>query len=169
MRVTNVVLQAEWQIQLNLKVLSSQLRGARYNPKKFSGLIWKDKEIGGCCLVFNNGKIICNGAPSEREGYDMLKKYTSQLMFWQGPISLNNVRLVTISACHKLSGPVDLRLIYTLLGGSYEPEIFNGAMLKRDGVHYTIFATGNIVITGLKEIGDNVYATLLELELCVKS
>jgi transcription initiation factor TFIID TATA-box-binding protein len=168
MRVTNVVCQARWSTDVDLVKLSSQIQNAKYEPGRFSGIIWQQRCIGGNCLVFGNGKVICNGAKSIEDAHAMLEKYTSVLQTVMPEAVLTEVRMVTQSACHKLSGPVDFTMICHLLGGTYEPELFNAAMLKRDGVHYSIFGSGSVVITGLKD-EDLVYPVLLELELCVKS
>ena len=163
-----MVIQASWSRHLNLAQLHLQLNGARYDPRKFTGLIWKDPDVGGNCLVFGNGKVICSGSHSILDAHEMLRRYTELLKQFERGVHLVDVKLVTMSACHRLSGPVDLRLIVTLLGGMYEPELFNGAMLKRNRTNYTIFATGNVVIMGVKDEED-IYPILLELELCVKS
>jgi transcription initiation factor TFIID TATA-box-binding protein len=169
MRVTNVVFQASWKTPLDLAVLATRVVGARYDPRKFSGLIWKDVDIGGSCLVFSNGTLICSGAKSLDHGREVLAKYTDTMQRHGWDVTLNDIKLLTMSACHKLSGPIDLTLI-PAIGGTYEPELFNGAMLKREGIHYTLFATGSVIIMGMKpQLEDDVYAMLLELELSVKS
>ena len=65
MRLTNVVYQANLNVQIDLKCLVHQLNNGRYNPHTFSGLIYQNRKIGGNCLIFSNGKINCNGACSD--------------------------------------------------------------------------------------------------------
>jgi transcription initiation factor TFIID TATA-box-binding protein len=168
MRVTNVVCQARWSTAIDLTKLASQIESAKYDPGRFSGVIWKQRDIGGNCLVFANGKVICAGAKSIEHGLNMLGEYTHLLQTVVPEAVLKEFRMVTQSACHKLSGPVDFGMLCSLLGANYEPELFNAAMLRREGVHYSIFQSGSVVITGMKD-DELIYPVLLELELCVKS
>jgi TATA-box binding protein (TBP) (component of TFIID and TFIIIB) len=73
MRITNVVVQGELGCRIYLKQLVLKLFNVRYDPNRFSGIIWQHRTIGGNCLVFSSGKLNCNGKCSSfREGIKRL-------------------------------------------------------------------------------------------------
>ena len=54
-----------------------------------------------------------------------------------------------------------------LPGATYEPEIYYALNIKRKRVHFTVYRTGKVVISGITSehvIDDIVNPTLLELE-----
>lgn len=136
MRLTNVVYQGEMNCVLNLNFLTQQLINVRYSPRSFPGVIYQNRKIGGNCLIFSNGKINCNGpCESFSQGLKRLRKYARVIQKLGYDVRLQNVRLVTASACHKLSGKVNASSLSKSLNFSYDPELFPAVMLRRDGIH----------------------------------
>ena len=170
MIVTNSVYSARIGCDIGLRRLCHQLVNVRYNPRRFPGLIWQHRSIGGNCLVFSNGVINCNGkVSSAREGCKRLRRYARCLQKLGYPVNLTHIKWVTLSACHTLSTTLDLKLLATekpLV--VYEPELFPSANFKVEGVNFCCFQSGKVVMTGIKsfkQIEDIVYPTLVELEL----
>ena len=166
--ITNVVVQAQLNVNLDLYKLVHSLNNVKYNPKRFSAMIWHHKRIGGSCLLFKNGQMICNGAKSWEEARNKVRKYSRVLQKLGYPVSLSYVKLITASAVANLEKVLDLPSFLTLPGCAYEPELFNAAVFYRNSVHFSCFSTGKIVITGitsLKLIDRVVYPTLMEIEL----
>ena len=157
-QITNVVVHTDLHTAIDLTQLNDQ--DIRYDPETFSGAIWKHREIGGCCLVFRNGKLNCSGNRSVQEAKKRIKQYAGLLH--QSP---SKIEVITMSAVHQLSTELDYRRTLELLGATYEPEIHNAVMLKRGKIHYNCFRTGKVIIMGIRDI-DDIYPTLLELELC---
>lgn len=152
MYMTNVVYVADLKCQFNLSKLTKQLTDVRYDPKRFPGLIWQHKRIGGNCLLFSNGKINCNGkSTSFNGGKRRLRQYARRLQKLGYNVRLTNVKPITASAFHKLSGPLQLNKLAEETGSRYEPEIFPALLLKKDGVTFSCFHTGTVVITGIKK------------------
>ena len=164
-RIVNVVIQGDLHATVDLDFLTTHVTDMKYDPKNFSGAVWKDKEIGGCCLLFKNGKLSCNGNRTVREAKTRIRQY-AELIERQGfSTNIQNIRIITMTGVYQVSARLDFNKLCKILGASYEPEIHNAAMLKREKVHYNCFHTGKVVITGIKDI-DAIYPTLLELELC---
>jgi len=165
-QITNVVVQADLHVSVDLKHLANNARDIRYDPKLFSGAIWHHRKIGGCCLVFYNGKLNCNGNKNITEAKKRIRQYARLIQKLGYVVKLYKIEVVTMTAVHKLSSPLDVpTVLSTLNGASYEPELHNAIMLKRGRIHYNCFQSGKVVITGLHNV-QTIYATLLELELC---
>ena len=173
MKITNVVYGAHLNCTVDLNALCQCLWNCRYDPKLFPGLIWQHRAIGGNCLIFANGVINCNGrASSFEEGRQRLRGYARQLQNFGCQVRLKDVKIITASSSHTLSGALDLYSLArdrTLL---YEPELFPAVNFKMKGINFCCFHTGKVVITGIRgpsQIDGVVYPTLIELELYVRT
>lgn len=165
-QITNVVVQTDLQVSIDLRHLVNTVRDIRYDPGLFSGAIWQHKKIGGCCLVFYNGKLNCNGNRSMEEAKKRTRRYARLIQKLGYAVKLQKIELVTMTAVHELSAALDFNKLCTFLhGANYEPELHNAAMFKRGRVNYSCFRSGKVVITGLRNL-EKIHATLLELELC---
>ena len=165
-QITNVVVQTDLQVAIDLRYLVNNTRDIRYNPKIFSGAIWHNRRIGGSCLVFHNGKLNCNGNRSIHQARKRTRQYARLIQKLGFCVRLQKIDLITMSAVYQLDSTLDYSKACKLLGATYEPEIHNAAMLKKGKVHFNCFQTGKVVITGIKNI-NVIYPTLLELELCI--
>lgn len=169
MRITNVVYGANLHCPIDLRKLSDRLGDASYDPKRFTGLVWRSKLIRGCCLVFRNGKVICNGAASGfGEGLTRLRRYVKHLRRFGYVIRVSDTKLITASAFHTLSGPIDWLTYCRESGASYEPELFPAIMFRKGSIHFSCHLNGKLLITGIKsskDLDDFVYPTIIELEL----
>ena len=167
MQLTNVVVQGNLGCRINLEKLARALINVRYDHSRFSGLVWQHRHIGGNCLVFASGAIICNGkCQSFKEGIQRLRRYARLLQKMGYCHTLTGVKVVTVSACHRLDHVIKYENVpFTV---TYEPEIFPAAMFKRDGIHFTLHLSGALLITGIKrpkDLDDVVYPVILELSL----
>lgn len=171
MRLTNVVYQANLNVTFNLNNLVYQLNNVRYDPMNFPGIIYQNRKIGGNCLIFSNGKINCNGPCIHfEEGLKRLRRYARILQKLRYPVRLSNVRLITASAVHKLSGVIDLKHLSPILNFNYDPELFPAVMLRRQGIHFTCHLRGTILITGIKnskDLDEVEFPTIVEIEMCL--
>ena len=167
--VTNVVCVTQLRCDVDLQRLATRSRDVEYNPRKHNCLIWKHKKIGGCCMVSRHGKLMCNGkATSIIEARRRVRQYARLIQKAGYPIQLSRIRVITLSAIHTLSRPCNLRQLAKDLNAFYEPELFPALMFKREGVHFTCFSTGKVIVTGIKKItqlNDVVWPVIIELEL----
>jgi TATA-box binding protein (TBP) (component of TFIID and TFIIIB) len=167
MRITNAVVQGDLGCRIDLKELVLKLSNVRYQPQRFSGIVWQHRKIGGNYLVFFSGKLNCAGKCSTvGEGIQRLRRYPRFLQRSGYPVKLCGVRVITTSATHQLNVTINPRMLQE--GRCYEPEIFAGLMFYRDDLHYICHLSGKVMITGIKKKSDldNIYPVILELELC---
>ena len=59
-QITNIVVQARLNVPICLQTVIRKIRDPKYQPKRFSAICWNHKKIGGSCLLFNNGKMVCH-------------------------------------------------------------------------------------------------------------
>ena len=167
-KITNVVVQSRISISINLHEFIYKIRDGKFMPPRFSGLIWNHKKIGGCCLLFSNGKLICHGGSSFNQARIRVRKYARLIQkTLNESVRLHAVKLVTASLLADLHIPVNLhRVSQCYPGASYEPELLNAATCRRGRVHFTIFSSGKIVVTGIRDtllINTVVQPTLMDL------
>ena len=160
--ITNVVVQTDLSTCIDLALLARNATNIVYDPRVFSAARWKHRKIGGCCLVFGNGKLNCNGNRSIEQARKRIRQY-ARLLQKHGKIA--KIDVITMTAVYETSSGLSVNKLCDMLGATYEPDVHNAAMLKRGKVHYNCFHTGKVVITGIRNIAV-VYPTLLELELC---
>lgn len=167
-RITNIVCKANLAVQINLRDVAMHVINVRYNPRQFNGLIWQHRQIGGTCLLFRNGQMICNGSLTFQIARRRVRQYARRLQRMGFDVRLTSIQIVTRSAVYDLTTRINCASFSCHMRGTYEPEVMNAVMVKRQSVHFTCFSTGKIVITGIKgkQCLDNiVYPTLLEMGL----
>ena len=106
-------------------------------------------------MVYGNGKIIHHGSKGQ------MRKYIRLIQQMGFKVSLKNIMLVTMSAVSHLKTPNFKNLVQTF-GATYEPELFNGCIVKHNNMSFTIYGSGKVIITGIKSIDDAI-ASLVEI------
>ena len=78
--ILHLVASMDLQKKLDLDTVRRILLTAEYNPERFPGVVYKTDDPNVVILLFNSGKIICNGPESEKLSTavdDMIKKLSS--------------------------------------------------------------------------------------------
>ena len=60
--------------------------------------------------------------------------------------------MITMSAIYTLHGKVEYWKIVQQLQGSYELEIFHAVGFIREGMHYMVYKSGKVIVTGIKSL-----------------
>ncbi|MCX8166970.1 MAG: TATA-box-binding protein [Candidatus Micrarchaeota archaeon] len=158
-QITNMVASANFEIQLDLYTVASELPDVEYEPEQFPGAILRLDEPKSSLLLFKNGKVICAGTKTKEEVEQALKKALKMLL----PYAKKNpnfsmspkYEFVNLVAAANLYLNLDLyRLAYELEDIEYEPEQFPGAILtlKKHGVSLLLFKNGKVICAGAKSI-----------------
>ena len=135
-----------------------------YNPRKYSGMIWKHRHIKSTCFVFHTGRIMCMGNTSLKGSKKDLRKY-ARLVNKQGySVSLGCITVVTKSAVATLSGKLNIDEASVVLKGRYDPEIFMAVMFRQGCTNFTCFHSGKVVMTGVKKL-KYLVQMLMDLEM----
>ena len=170
MRITNIVCGANLNCRLDLEQIARKSIYVIYNPKKFNGLIWRHRKIPCTCLVFQSGKIVCPGIKQNSHIKSCVRKYARLIQTLGYDVNLTHVKFITSSAFHDLRRSVDYFNIVKYLNGLLEPEIFHAVTIKRGKVHFIVYKSGKVIITGIRsdhDIQNIVQPLLLELEFVI--
>ena len=164
--IENVVAAADLNQHLDLDAILQVTPGAKYNPERFPGLVYKLKRPKTTTLLFASGKMVCTGAKSARSGKRAIVQVINKLTH-NGIVIIArpDAKIENIVACADLHGIVDLenvaeRLFKTI----YEPEQFPALIYRMNEpkVVFLVFASGKIVCTGAKKESD-VYSAVEKL------
>lgn len=153
-KVENVVATADLAQRLDLEAILKVTPGARYNPQRFPGLIYKLKKPEVTALVFASGKMVCTGARSTRTAKKAILQIIKELKS-QGIIIIGtpDTKIQNIVASSDLRGTIDLEIVAERLSKTmYEPEQFPGLiyLMSEPKAVFLVFATGKIVCLGTK-------------------
>jgi len=163
MFITNLVSVCDLNTCIDLTHLARTNINIIYRPQQFSGASWRHRKINGVLVVFRTGKVVHLGKPGDKPPRIHIRRFARLLQKQGYDIFLSPIICVSKSAVHRLSGCVNL----AELPGHFECEVINAAIIKRGNVSYSIFHTGTVIITGVKQLSA-VYPVLLELELYTK-
>ena len=166
--ITNVVACTSLHCDIDLKKLVLSQSNIVYNPRSFSSVMWRSKKIGGLCMVFANGRMMVNGkVKTVKQCKKRVRQYARMLQKSGWNVRLGTIRIATISASFKLETEINFPDIVNQYGGCYEPERFPANMFTKDTVHFSVFGSGTVLMTGLKKESDvdRICMPIL-LELC---
>ena len=158
--IQNVVASANLNQRLDLDVILKVTPGAKYNPERFPGLVYRLKKPKTTTLLFRSGKMICTGAKSTKSANTAIIQVINALKD-QGIVIITSPtpKIENIVASGDLGGTIDLENVAErLFKTMYEPEQFPGLIYRMNDPKtvFLIFANGKIVCTGAKtEIGLN--------------
>ncbi len=160
--IQNVVATADLSQHLNLEVILQVTPGARYDPQKFPGLIYRLKKPKTTTLLFKTGKMVCTGAKSSKSAKTAIARVITDLT-GNGIIIIAKpgVAIQNIVASANLHGTIDLENVAEQLYRTmYEPEQFPAVIYRMidPKVVLLIFANGKIVCTGAKKETDSYLA-----------
>jgi transcription initiation factor TFIID TATA-box-binding protein len=156
-KVVNIVATADFGVELDLFNISSHIRNATYNPRRFQAVILRIGEPRATALIFKTGRINIVGCRREEDAELAARKFgriIRRVGYTQLKLKAFTIaNLVAVIAC---GFPVDLGTIARHPGhrklASYNPEVFAGLIYKIPNPRVTllIFSSGKIVMTGAK-------------------
>lgn len=164
LRIVNVVATANINQAIDLERLANE-GGFRYDLAIYPCAYLKDHLTKGKVSIFASGKLISIGTKNPRDASADLRHAVEKL------VELGLAKIVRISpriqnmvARRQLEHAVDLEELAKDVRMIYEPGQWPAAMYwpkKLPGTVVSIFATGKVVFSGLKSIGDMKKADLI--------
>jgi transcription initiation factor TFIID TATA-box-binding protein len=161
--IVNVVGAGQLHIELDLEQLANDLDvySARYNPENYPGIHIQILEDGPTITLYRNGKYHITGPDSVDQLHRVRKQFLNALNSLKIQYSTDqdafSVQNLVCMADHDASFDLnDLAIRLGLEYVEYEPEQFPGLVYRVADlpVVFLIFASGKIVITGVKSIDE---------------
>ena len=160
LKIENIVASAKVAESLDLQVVSSQIKDAEYNKKRFPGVVLRMQDPKIAALVFGSGKVVLTGAKSLdslTRGLEILGNLLRGLNIEIDDNLEYKVQNIVTSA--DLGTPINLNKIavgFNLDRIEYEPEQFPGLVyrLEEPKVVVLLFGSGKLIITGGKVTED---------------
>ncbi|MBT8507465.1 TATA-box-binding protein [Methanomicrobiaceae archaeon CYW5] len=156
LKIENIVASAKVADELDLQMISSKIKDAEYNKKRFPGVVLRMQNPKIAALVFGSGKVVLTGAKSidgVSQGLEILGEKLREL-----GIDIPNeleYKVQNIVTSADLGTPINLNKIavgFNLDRIEYEPEQFPGLVyrLEEPKVVVLLFGSGKLIITGGK-------------------
>jgi transcription initiation factor TFIID TATA-box-binding protein len=155
--IVNVVASTKLAEAFDLPKIEVELEGAKYNKKKFPGLVYRVKAPKAAFLIFTSGKVVCTGSKNVEDVRTVITTLANTLKsIGFEKVDLGpEIHIQNIVASADLKTDLNLNAVALGLGLEnieYEPEQFPGLVyrIKVPKVVVLIFSSGKLVITGGK-------------------
>ncbi len=154
-KISNFLAATKLGCRIDLGKLAAEFPNTVYNPRKMKCVVWNHRKIGGkqvVALVFGSGYLSVNGSKTVYDAKKYVRKYARAIQKRGYQISYVSTSIQAISAVASLPAEIkpNLDFLANKLGGMYEPELFTAACLKFHRMSFLVFASGKIVITGIR-------------------
>lgn len=161
--IQNIVVRSCLNIEenLDLLLLSENLKNAQYDKDRFPGLFTRFNPPKSTIIIFSNGKLILTGLKSFSHIDLIIERLILRLNEING-INLKkgviDTQVVNIVVTADFAKTINLDVASIILNNAiYEPEVFPGLSYKISTpvkAVYLIFSTGKIVLTGIRQERD---------------
>lgn len=154
-RIVNVVVTASLNQELDFYEVA-KLRDIFYDSDVYGGRVayLKTNDMSGRVAIFSSGKMISVGTTSERKASEELQ-FAKKYLIDNGFINdiEMNPKTQNIVVTVDLENSINLEELASRAKGKYEPKLFPGVILRleKPKVSALVFASGKIVIAGLKD------------------
>jgi len=160
-RIVNISATFNFGVHINLDSLKALLPSSKYDPRTFSGLIFRYQDLGFTATIFKNGYVVITGTKSI-EDTEMAAAATRDLINDCGySVRINELELQNIVGAGDFGIKINLEELYERLRKfsadgiipSLELELFPGLIcrFKDTKLSVTIFRSGKFFITGCKK------------------
>ena len=148
--ITNVVAASRLNVSMDLKMVSKMFVSTEMS-KYMPCVVWRHKKIKGTALLFSSGYISVHGKMSILQIKKSLRQFVRLLQKKGFHPEMYSIRIVTISGVFRLpEGNVDLFGLARKLKCQYEPELYPALIIAKPLFKALIYASGVIVLTGIK-------------------
>jgi len=155
-KVENIVASLTLNVKVPLNKIVSKNDSMEYEPEQFPGVIYRMTDPKAAALIFGSGKIVCTGAKSIDDVYEVIKKVLTIIRSTGTKVPRDyKVDVENIVASAKLDGRLNLdKIAFNLENSEYEPEQFPGLVYRmlESKVAFLLFSSGKIICTGARHV-----------------
>jgi len=160
LHIENIVASTQVADYLDLRVLSSKIKDADYDWKRFPGVVLRMQNPKITALIFSSGKVVLTGAKSTgalSQGLMVLSDKLRSLgfdIFKKPAYSVQNI--VTTGDLGNAINLNEAAIGLNLEKIEYEPELFPGLIyrLENPKVVILLYSSGKLIIIGCKTPDD---------------
>ena len=169
-RITNIVATASLGCVLDLKHLEQQIPLTQYLPHRFSGLLIRILQpYKAHCQVYQNGKIMINGASSVRAARASSRKFCQMIRNAGYNTELSAFKIVNVVACCRVKSVILIEQVYTRIVSDFphtifNPELFPGMSVRMSNCTAALFRSGEKNFLGCASLLD-AKAAMVDLSL----
>lgn len=155
MEIVNIISVVKLQHPLDLEVLNEKLDNTEFNKDK-TWLKMRLQPDNKYIAFYKSGKFLVTGLKSMEKVEDVVHRVSSLLKSSGIENPVEKIDLANMVLTDKIDLKISLENLIFYLDSSkssYEPEQFPGLFYKDDsGINFTIFNSGKIIITGVKDL-----------------
>lgn len=155
LEITNIVAVAAMQKEFNLDILNSKIEDSEFNASK-NWLKWRLKPDNNYIAFYKSGKFLLTGFKNLEELNKVRALVLKKIENIDPENKFQDLKISNIVLKDEINLNKSLEdIIYQLDPdkSSYEPEQFPGLFYKdEDGISFTLFSSGKMIITGLKNV-----------------
>lgn len=159
MEIQNIVATVTLGERLDLNRVKEAFPEAKYDKRRFPGMIYKPRHSNITFLMFGSGKLVVTGASSFSEAVEAVRRIVANFMV-RG--LLNEPKLSIEAQNVVASGSLGMefkdmkKVVFKLKKATYKPERFPGMICQLDNpkVSVLLFSNGSFVIVGAKSKAD---------------
>ncbi len=178
-KIENVVATVTTTVKskMDLLMIAHKYADVEYNPKKFPGLVMRNRDPKATTLVFANGKMVITGMRYATEAPTVVECVIKRVSQCGVEISLPVITIQNIVASGDIKCSIDLNMAAVVMDNvMYEPEVFPGLIYRMSDPKtvFLLFSTGKVVCTGAKnkemvsEACENLYYAVREYGVAVE-
>jgi len=155
LKIANIVAVAKVKERFDLDHLNSKLDNTELTPSK-NWLKMRLKPENNYVAFYSSGKFLITGVKTFKLVEIVAEKVMDKLNENNIPSDIEKLEISNIVLTDSINLKLSLDEIINSLNSSnasYEPEQFPGLFYKDDdGISYTLFTSGKIVMTGVKNL-----------------
>jgi len=155
LEIVNIVAIALMNEPFDLELLASKLDNTEFTPSK----VWlkmRLKPNNEYIAFYASGKFLITGLKTFNDVEDVVKRVVKKLKESNIKVELEEIKITNIVITDEIELKTPLDTVINSLDtkySSYEPEQFPGLFYKdSDGISYTLFSSGKIIMTGVKNL-----------------
>ncbi len=170
--VVNVIASTKSDRQIDLELLSTQLKYVDYEPEIFPGLIYRRRNPKTTIIIFSTGKIVSIGAKSEKNAKESILSTISEITRIEGEkIRVGKIKIENVVAVSDIGYEIDVKNFANHKNNAaFRPRRFSGVIYRtKDNMVVLIFRSGKLISLGAKSEQQaksaiySTYRTLIEL------
>ncbi|MEA3558014.1 MAG: hypothetical protein U9R75_02050 [Candidatus Thermoplasmatota archaeon] len=160
--VENIIASCKVKGDLHLDRIADSLKGAKYQPSLFEGVIYTSEEPKSDIFIHKDGTVKLHGSTSEEKVKNALNMVLDKLKEDGIDLEVSEpLKVLEIIASFSIEGKLDPKEVYEEFkedGVIYDPSELPGFILHigKSGIEVLIFPEGKVISKGADNLQDAI-------------